>query len=82
MNSEDFKTFLIDLRDVMGKDPFTLLLDNASIHKTKAVQEYAKKARITIAYNVPYSPWFNGIEDYWGLVKSRFRKEMGELHLG
>ena len=68
IKSEDFLTFLVMLKEkTPGK--CTLLLDNASIHRTHKVQEYADANDIRIVYNVAYSPWLNGIEEYWGFAK-------------
>lgn len=49
-----------------------LLLDNASIHKTKLVKEFAKANDFEILYTPPYSPWFNPIEGIFSIVKRNF----------
>lgn len=51
------------------KAPFALLIDNCIIHKTKAVREYAKNHNIELIFIVPYSPWYNGIEEVWAMAK-------------
>ena len=56
------------------------LLDNASIHKTKKVKEFAKREGIPLVYNVKYSPQYNGIEEFWGCIK-RCYKAIGTRNL-
>ena len=73
IRSHDFLIFLEDLVQEC-RPPFALILDNASIHKTKLVREYCLRKNIQIIWNVPYSPWFNGIEEVWSLIKGTFRK--------
>ena len=51
-----------------------LFVDNLSVHKTKETKRAYEKYKITPVYNVPYSPEFNGIEFYWGLIKSHYKK--------
>ena len=82
MRAKSIKTdaFLEFLRELKEKTPHpcTLLLDNASYHRTAVVQEFARENDITIIYNVPYTPWLNGIEEYWALAKRAFKKKMLE----
>lgn len=48
----------------------TLLFDNASIHKTKALSAFvAQEARLTIEYFPAYAPELNPIELIWAYVK-------------
>ena len=53
--------------------PYFILLDNASIHKTKAVRALVHELGVELVYNVAYSPWFNGIETYWSQAKRIYR---------
>ena len=48
-------------------------MDNASIHKAGLVKEWARNNSVHLIYNVPYSPWFNGIEEFWAEAKVVFR---------
>ena len=52
-NSDTFLAFVKELKD---KTPykFLLMLNNASIHKTKKVKEYFAANDIELAFNVPY----------------------------
>ena len=49
-----------------------VVLDNASIHKSKKVKEYCKKNNIYLVYLPPYSPDLNPIEKLWKKVKRKF----------
>jgi hypothetical protein len=44
------------------------------VHKTREVKDLYKELKITAIFNVPYSPDFNGIESYFSLVKSAYKK--------
>ncbi|GGR39645.1 hypothetical protein GCM10008957_55540 [Deinococcus ruber] len=56
------------LRHVAGK--VTVILDNASIHKTKALSAFAAgEPRVSLKYLPPYSPALNPIELVWASVK-------------
>ena len=51
--------------------PFTIIHDNASFHKAKAIQariEALKKAGVTFFLS-PYSPELNRIEIFWRKIK-------------
>lgn len=52
-----------------NKRGLLILLDNCSIHKTKTAMKRAKELNIELLFNVPYSPWFNGIELVWAMAK-------------
>ena len=56
------------------KIPLAFLIDNASWHKTKDVQDYCKKNKITLFFLPPYSPEFNPIERVWSFLKSKMRQ--------
>ncbi|ULH14004.1 IS630 family transposase (plasmid) [Deinococcus sp. KNUC1210] len=58
------------LRHVKGK--VTVILDNASIHKTKALSAFvAGEMRLSMVYLPPYSPELNPIELVWAYVKQQ-----------
>ena len=52
----------------------TLVLDNLSAHKTKAVLKYMQEADIGAIFNVPYSPDYNSIELVFAQVKHRYKR--------
>lgn len=51
-----------------------LLLDNASVHKTKEVKAMCANKRITLNYLPPYSPWYNPVENAFSQAKTKFRQ--------
>lgn len=56
------------LRHVPGK--ITVILDNARIHKTKALSAFVmEQERLSVEYLPPYSPELNPIELVWAYIK-------------
>ena len=53
--------------------------DNASVHRSRVVQEYLETEGIACVFNVPYAPQYNGIERLWALTKQNYRKQLTEL---
>jgi transposase len=66
-----FAGFLGLLKERIEK-PLTVILDNASIHKSKAIQpiiEFLKTKGLTLYFLPPYSPELNRIERLWHKMK-------------
>ena len=66
-----FIIFIENLAKMVGV-PFTIILDNASFHKAKAIQariEALKKSGVTFVFLSPYSPELNRIEILWRKMK-------------
>ncbi len=74
--SQHFAAFLRGLDYVAGT---RIVLDNASIHKTRAVRQYATTRGWRLAFIPPYSPDFNAIENVFGIVKSKLRNSADPL---
>lgn len=51
------------------RKPVTIVLDNASYHRAKAVRDLAETLDIELLFLPPYSPNLNLIERVWKLVK-------------
>jgi transposase len=51
------------------RKPVTVVLDNASYHRAKAVRQCAEALDIELLFLPPYSPNLNLIERVWKLVK-------------
>ena len=62
------------LRKKEKKKWIILILDNASIHKTKEVREYCERSYIKLVYLPAYSPEYNYIEKIWKMIKREFGK--------
>ena len=65
------------LQDLKQKDDQTksylLILDNASIHKGRVIDDLAARYQIRIVYLPAYSPDLNPIERAWSVLKSKVR---------
>lgn len=61
INGEKYLDFIKKIVDEHGNKN-TLLMDNATIHKTKIFTEYCKEANVNVLYNIPYNPESNPIE--------------------
>ena len=68
-NSETFVEFLKELRQEYGR--LIILLDNASYHRYRAVNEFVKSTcgEIKLAYLPPYTTQLNPIEIQWRVLK-------------
>lgn len=76
-NGAAFATFVDDLPFAPGT---TLLLDNASIHKTKSVRAAAACRGYTLLFLPPYSPELNPIELVFGVAKQHFYRSRYTTH--
>lgn len=52
----------------------TLILDNATFHKSEKIRELIEMAECELRYLPPYSPDLNEIEHQWFPIKNRVRK--------
>jgi transposase len=53
------------------KENIYLVVDNAPYYRSRALQEYTKTSRITLAFLPPYSPNLNLIERLWKFLKKK-----------
>ena len=70
-NSDAFVGLPGLLKEQVGK-PLTVILDNASINKSKAnahIINFLKTQGVTLYFLPPYSPELNKIEKLWRLMK-------------
>jgi transposase len=66
--------FIAELAKTVTK-PLVILIDNASIHRARAIQPALKmleKKGVTLKFLPPYSPELNRIEKLWWLMKHRW----------
>lgn len=52
----------------------TIILDNATFHKSEKIRALVESAKCELKYLPPYSPDFNQIEHQWFPIKNRVRK--------
>ena len=71
----DSSSFLQFLQGLELPDNSTLVMDNASIHKTKSVVEFVKSKNWKLCFLPPGMSDFNPIENLFGIVKHYFRKQ-------
>lgn len=57
----------------------TIILDNATFHKSEKIRELIESAQCELQYLPPYSPDLNEIEHYWFPIKNRVRKSQGTI---
>lgn len=57
----------------------TIILDNATVHKSARIKELIESAECELQYLPPYSPDLNEIEHYWFPIKNRVRKSQGTI---
>ena len=73
-NGRKFGNFLFN--KVIGKtNNKGILMDNATIHKTKKIKEELSTKKIKVIYNVPYHPEFNPIEYLFNTLKSEIKNK-------
>ena len=51
----------------------TVIMDNASIHKTDTTRKLIKEAGCELIFLPPYSPDLNPIEHFWAELKKKLR---------
>ena len=52
-----------------------LYLDNARIHSHSMVLETARRMKVNVLFNAPYSPWLNPIENLFNHLKKRTKDD-------
>ncbi len=69
------KTSFLEFLKKLSLEPNTvILLDNASIHHSNVVKEFASANQLSLLYTPPYSPWYNPIEFCFSIVKRAYYK--------
>ena len=69
--SNDFNNFIKNLKWPSGTK---ILMDNASLHKTKLITNTLQTKSYEGLYIPPYSPDCNPIENVFSVIKNRYRK--------
>ena len=83
VNQDSFISFLELLRErTPAEQQLVVLLDNCSMHKSKKVAAYLTAANISVLWNVPYAPQYNGIELVWASAKKIYRDKVLEIKTG
>jgi len=72
VKGDNFTDFIKELIVVCGKEK-TLLMDNATIHRTKDFTTYVEQNKLNVLYNNPYNPQTNPIEMIFSPVKNNIK---------
>lgn len=59
----------------------TVIIDNASFHKSQKTKHLIENAGARLTYLPPYSPDLNPIEHYWHKIKTAIRKMMRDTKI-
>ena len=73
VNTDSFLDYLKSLREHC-EDKIALFLDNLRVHHSTRVKEFCEKYDIPLVFNLPYSPEYNPIENFFSLVKNTYRR--------
>ncbi|CEL60039.1 hypothetical protein RSOLAG1IB_12299 [Rhizoctonia solani AG-1 IB] len=81
-NGQLFNIFIENLLDTMNpwpQDNSVLVMDNASIHKTRGIRELVEARGCRLLYLPPYSPELNPIEEAFSTIKAHIRRRRNEV---
>jgi transposase len=73
-NSELFEAYVENILVPILKPGQTIILDNASFHKSKRIKKLIEYTGCTVLFLPPYSPDLNPIEHFWFAIKHSVRK--------
>ncbi len=79
IDQSSFVDFLTDLRATNGNHRLAIFMDNLAVHKTAKVRRAMADLNMDPIFNVPYSPDYNGIESFWSMIKSAYKKDLLQL---
>ena len=71
---EDFIEQLLPLCDRYPEPKSVLVMDNASFHYTKRIEEICHDAGVKLVYLPPYSPDLNPIEEFFAKLKAFIKR--------
>jgi hypothetical protein len=80
-DSDLFEDFIWHLLHFCGKYPepnSVIVMDNASWHHSEKIQQMYEEAGVVLVFLPPYSPDFNPIEEYFGVLKKFIKKHWHE----
>ena len=75
-NAEVFEMYVEKILLPGLEKGITIVIDNASFHKSSKAKNLIKDAGCDLIYLPPYSPDLNPIEHYWHKIKTMIRKKM------
>ena len=78
-DSDLFEDFIAQLLHHCGRYPepkSVIIMDNASWHHSERIVRMCRDAGVVAEYLPPYSPDFNPIEEYFGVLKKIHQEKM------
>lgn len=75
-NTIVFEAYIEQILVPQLKPDMTIIIDNASFHKSNTIKKLIEKAKCQLIFLPPYSPDLNPIEHYWYKIKNVIRKLM------
>lgn len=80
VNGAVMQTFVREVLRPMLQVGDVIVLDNYSVHKTRAVQAEFLAAGVKVVFLPPYSPDLNPIEHCWSKIKTHLRAVQAREH--
>lgn len=77
MDTELFNFWLVNFLVPVISPGDTVILDNATFHKSEETRRIIQDARCELVFLPPYSPDLNPIEKFWANLKAKIR---GSIH--
>jgi transposase len=74
IKTEHFIQFLKSLFRIYKGLPFSIYLDNLSVHKNPGARQLCEDNNCQLLLSPPYSSQLNPIERLWAFAKAPFRK--------
>jgi transposase len=75
-NTATFEVYIERVLIPSLKPGMSIVIDNASFHKSSKTKEMIEEAGCQLIFLPPYSPDLNPIEHYWHKIKTKIRKLM------
>ena len=75
-NTATFEAYIEKVLALSLKPGMTVIIDNASFHKSAKIKKLIGDAGCELIFLPPYSPDLNPIEHYWHKIKTAIRKLM------
>lgn len=80
-NTATFEVYIEKVLVPTLKEGMTVIIDNASFHKSARIKQLIMDANCQLVYLPPYSPDLNPIEHCWHKIKTSIRKIMRDAKI-
>lgn len=72
-NRDIFELYIKEILSPILEKGKTIIMDNASFHKSEKIKTLIESAGCELVYLPPYSPELNPIEKYWAVLKGKVK---------